>query len=225
MFRSDIILKSSPDGTPEVSTGSATVVEPIDDDLAGSHGTGPVAFVPPATGILEPAIVSALQEILRFKSTPRNGGNIVDSLAKLERCARDADDPAARQMAEHARAATMTRKSILDEMRSGEWLRRGDRAEREANIRMVEAMRSGSASVLDLEDIGLRSRGIYTIHFTATGTFAGVSSEIVADFDAIARFQERSFLRSGDGSMTDKATGRNANFIQDGHKFLYVVWP
>ena len=79
--------------------------------------------------------------------------------------------------------------------------------------------------MLDLEEIGVPTRGTYVVHFTSDGTHAGATATIDGDFEAIARFQDKTFRRNGNGSMTDRATGRNAHFLQDGHKFFYFTWP
>lgn len=224
MFTSNIVLSSGTGGVPTVSTDMPTIVEDAGSDIdvlparaPGTDGTGhPAAPVP----VLQSALAKIIETVSGLRSEP---GKPV-SLAALEDYARNGDANA-RQIAENVRAATMTKKSLVEEMKSGEWLTHGDRAERTANVEMVIALRNGTASVLDLEEIGLGSTGTYTTHFTTDGEFAGVSAEIEADFDAIARFQDKTFIRHDDGTMTDRATGRNANFVQDGHKFLYVIWP
>lgn len=224
MFTSNIVLSSGTGGVPTVSTDIPTVVEEAGSDAAVMPVAGPVANGTGHPAAPDPVIQSALAKIVETFSAMRDGLARPVSLAALEDYARNGDTNA-RQIAENVRAATMTKKSLIEEMKSGDWLTHGDRAERTANVEMVIALRNGSASVLDLEEIGLSSKGVYTTHFTTDGEFAGVSAEIEADFDAIARFQDKAFVRHDNGTMTDRATGRNANFVQDGHKFLYVIWP
>lgn len=224
MFTSNIVLSSGAGGVPTVSTDRPTVVEDAEAGIAGRQGGAAVAGGIAHAPAPDPVIQSALAKIVETVSAMHDGLAKPESLAALEDYARNGDTNA-RQIAENVRAATMTKKSLIEEMKNGDWLAHGERAERTANVEMVIALRNETASVLDLEEIGLSSKGVYTTHFTTDGEFAGVSAEIEADFDAIARFQDKSFIRHDDGTMTDKATGRNANFIQDGHKFLYVIWP
>jgi len=225
MITSNIVLSSRAGGLPSVTAAAPTIVEdaqsgaPVQPNRAAGVAPAPNGAAP------DPVVASALAKIAEIISAQNGEQSRSVSLAALEEYARNGGDSGARLIAENVRAASMTKKSLVEEIRSGEWLKHGDRAERTANVEMTLALRNGTASVLDLEEIGLRSRGIYTTHFTPDGEFAGVSAEIEADFDAIARFQDKSFIRHDDGTLTDRATGRNANFIQDGHKFLYVVWP
>lgn len=221
MFTSNIVLSSGKGGVPTVSTEMPTVVEKAGADIAARPANSGEAGYSAAP---DPVIQSALAKIIETVTTMQDGLAKPISLSALEEYARNGD-AGARQIAENVRAAMMTKKSLVEEMKTGNWLTHAGRADRAANVEMVTALRNETASVLDLEEIGLRSKGIYTTHFTTNGEFAGVSAEIEADFDAIARFQDKTFIRHDDGTMTDKATGRNANFVQDGHKFLYVIWP
>ena len=94
-----------------------------------------------------------------------------------------------------------------------------------ADADLAIAVRSGFADLLDLEDIGIDSNGSYAVHFTEDGTHAGATATISGDFDAISRFRDETFIRRDDGTAIDRATGRNARLVQDGHKFFYFTWP
>lgn len=224
MFTSDIVFSSSPVGAPIVRKGPPTVVEyeaaSVPPAASAANRERPTLAAPP----LDPGMSSFLSRILEMVASisAENGRSI--GLAALEEYARNGADAGSRQLAANAHAAAMTKQSLIEEMKSGAWLASGGRDERAANVAMVEALRNGSATVVDLEETGLRSTGTYTTHFTAKGEFAGQSAEIEADFDAISRFQDENIVRHEDGSLTDRKTGRHANFVQEGHKFLYVTW-
>jgi len=223
MFTSDIVFSSTSGSAPIVRKGPPTIVE--------SEGAARLKAAPPSERItipappLNPGMSSVLEKIFEIVASisAEKGRSI--GLAALEEYARNGGDAGTRQLAENARAAAMTKESLVAEMQSGNWLRTGDRGKRAENIAMVDAMKNGSANVLDLEETGLKSTGTYTAHFTEKGEFAGKSAEIAADFEAISRFQDENIIRHADGSMTDRKTGLNANFIQEGHKFLYITWP
>ncbi|MCR9120753.1 MAG: hypothetical protein NXH91_00585 [Phyllobacteriaceae bacterium] len=218
MFTSNVSITSRDGHAPLVSTAGKTVS--LDQLTAGTGVSGSAMGADP----LSPAARDAMSRIFdlvaqmegRAPKADRDSTQI--EIEKSQRAGREA-------LADKAMRASMTKDDAMRYLLSDDFSRHLGTSMGEQAAQMRAAVANGTATIIDLEEKGVRSEVTYTVHFNEYGGYRGGSRVSDTDIEAYRRFREDNSIRHPDGTMTDRTTGQNAAYFTVGPVQLYVTWP
>lgn len=218
MLTSNVSITSRDGYGALVSTAEKTVS--LDQLTAGTRVSGPAM----GADLLSPAARDAMSRI--FDLVARMEGRAPRTDAESTKAEMGRSQRAGQEeLAEKAKWASMTKDDAVRYLLSDEYVARQRDGLNERQIGLRNALANGTATVMDLEEVGVRSEVTYTVHFNEYGGYSGGSMRFDVDRAAYDRFRDDNIVRNDDGTMTDRKTGKNAALAQLGGVQLYVTWP
>ncbi|PCI05724.1 MAG: hypothetical protein COB78_03800 [Hyphomicrobiales bacterium] len=120
--------------------------------------------------------------------------------------------------------ANYTKEDVIEYLQSDEFNHL--RTDNAPDVAMREALANGTATVIDMEELGYRTEVSINMHFDADGSYSGSSTTYQRDgsFD-LNKFYEEHMIQQADGTIIDGETGHHANRVQIGAVDLYITWP
>ncbi|PCI05723.1 MAG: hypothetical protein COB78_03795 [Hyphomicrobiales bacterium] len=92
---------------------------------------------------------------------------------------------------------------------------------------MREALLNGTATVVDMEELGFRTEASLNLHFNSDGHYIGSSMDLQTSGADREEFfgGNGTMVRHDDGTVTDRETGLNASHVIMGGVELYITYP
>lgn len=218
MFTSNVSITSRDGYGALVSTAEKTVS--LDQLTAGTRVSGPTM----GADLLSPAARDAMSRIFDLVAQMEGRAPKTDPETTKAEIGRS-QTVGREELTEKAEWASMTKDDAVRYLLSDEYVARQRDGLNDRQIGLRTALANGTATVMDLEEAGVRSEVTYTVHFNEYGGYSGGSMRFDVDQAAYDRFRDDNIVRNDDGTMTDRKTGKNAALVQLGGVQLYVTWP
>ncbi|PCI05725.1 MAG: hypothetical protein COB78_03805 [Hyphomicrobiales bacterium] len=188
---------------------------------AANQSSGSAGVIPSVSVGGSSGAIGKIIDIIANMDNPNSGGseNSVSNLAKNEKAKLE-------RLEQHREWANLTEEDVIEQLKSGTYNSRSEGELNERSIAMRQALRDGTATVVDMEELGYRTEASFNVHFDSDGNHTGESVTMMrAGNTDIAKFIEENMIYHDDGTVTDRATGLNAGRVHKGGIELYVTWP
>lgn len=91
--------------------------------------------------------------------------------------------------------------------------------------KLIDALKDGSANVVDMEELGYHTDATYNLRYNHKGEITYERVNYTRSGKELSGFEEEFMVRHSDGSLTDRATGLNAARVKIGAVEIYVTYP
>ncbi|PCI05722.1 MAG: hypothetical protein COB78_03790 [Hyphomicrobiales bacterium] len=93
------------------------------------------------------------------------------------------------------------------------------------NEKLIDALKDGSANVVDTEELGYHTDATYDLRYNYKGEITFEYVNYTRSGKDVSGFEEEFMIRHPDGSATDRATGLNATRVKVGAIEIYITYP
>ena len=186
---------------------------------AANQSSGSAGVIPSVSVGGNSGAIGKIIDIIANMDNSNSGSseNSVSNLTKKEQVKLE-------RLEQNREWANLTEEDVIEQLKAGTF--HGSHKLNDRNIAMKQALNDGTATVIDMEELGYRMEASFNVHFDGDGNHTGESMTVMrAGNTDIANFIEENMIYHDDGTVTDRATGLNAARVQSGGIELYVTWP
>ena len=188
---------------------------------AANQSSGSAGVIPSVSVGGSSGAIGKIIDIIANMDNPNSDSseNSVSNLTKKEQVKLD-------RLEQNREWANLTEEDVIEQLKAGTFNHRSESELNDRNIAMRQALRDGTATVIDMEELGYRTEASFNVHFDGDGNHTGESMTLMrAGNTDIAKFVEENMIHHDDGTVTDRTTGLNASLVFKGGIELYVTWP